>query len=95
MRLQAKDDHRNNFFSGGKPVASDINERDIEIIETIKPELKKAGLYFVGIDILGKYLIEINVTSPTCLQEINRLNGQQLENQVIEFVENLVEKERN
>lgn len=95
LRLHADGDHRNNFFSGGKPSAAEINARDKEIIKTVKPELKKAGLYFVGIDILGKYLIEINVTSPTCLQEINHFSGQQLEARVIEFVENLVEKERN
>ena len=83
--------HRNNFFSGGKPELTDINERDLEIIDTIKPKLKELGLYFVGIDIIGKYLIEINVTSPTCLQEINRLNGEKLEEEVINIVENLID----
>lgn len=92
LRLHSEDDHRNNFFSGGKPLAAEINKRDREIIHVIKPELKKLGLYFVGIDILGDYLIEVNVTSPTCLQEMNRLYSRQLEDDVIGFSENLIEK---
>lgn len=91
LRVHSKDDYRNNFFSGGKPVATDINARDKEIIQILQPELKKLGLYFVGIDILGGYLIEVNVTSPTCMQEINRLSDQHLEDRVIAFVENWVE----
>jgi len=92
LRVHAADDHRNNFFSGGKPVATQITQRDREIISALKPELQKLGLWFVGIDILGGYLIEVNVTSPTCLQEINALTGQSLEDRVIDFVENLIEK---
>ncbi|MFA5088497.1 MAG: glutathione synthase [Candidatus Omnitrophota bacterium] len=90
MRVHAPDDHRNNFFSGGKAVAADINKRDQEIIRALKPELQRLGLYFVGIDILGDFLTEVNVTSPTCLQEMNRLYGQRLERPVINFMENLV-----
>src|SRR3989338_1153264 len=90
LRVHSRDDHRNNFFAGGKPHAAEITERDQEIIETLSPHLKRLGLYFVGIDIIGDYLIEVNVTSPTCLQEMNRLTGQELEDRVIEFAENLV-----
>ncbi|MBN1869383.1 MAG: glutathione synthase [Candidatus Omnitrophica bacterium] len=92
LRLHSEDDHRNNFFSGGKPLAVKINRRDQEIIDVIKPELKKLGLYFVGIDIIGDYLIEVNVTSPTCLQEMNQLYDRQLEYDVISFSEELVEQ---
>ena len=92
LRVHSKDDHRNNFFAGGKPHAAEITERDQEIIETLSPHLKRLGLYFVGIDIIGDYLIEVNVTSPTCLQEMNRLYGKELEDAVIEFAENLVEE---
>ncbi len=87
LRVHSKKDHRNNFFSGGKPERSEVTKRDMEIIKEIKPMLEKEGLFFVGIDIIGDCLIEINVTSPTCLQEINRLNKAQLEKNVIEFVE--------
>jgi len=95
LRLHAEDDHRNNFFSGGQPLATKITDEDLVIIDAIKPALVARGLYFVGIDILGKYLTEINVTSPTCLQEMNRLYNQQLEDQVIEFAEKLVDQKRS
>ena len=94
LRVHAPDDHRNNFFAGGKPMATDINSRDREIIGMLKPELQKLGLFFVGIDIIDGYLIEVNVTSPTCLQEMNRLYGQKLEEKVIGFAEKLVEHNR-
>jgi len=87
LRISEKG-HRNNFLSGGKPVKTDISDNDLKIIDLLKPHLKKLGLYFVGIDIIGDYLIEVNVTSPTCLQEMNRLYDQQLEDEVIHFVEN-------
>lgn len=93
LRVHAPDDHRNNLFAGGKEMSADVNERDREIIGILKPALQKLGLTFVGIDIIGGYLIEVNVTSPTCLQEMNRLYGQKLEEKVIDFAERLV-KER-
>lgn len=92
LRVHPPDDHRNNLFAGGKEMPADINARDRKIIGILKPELQKLGLYFVGIDIIGEYLIEVNVTSPTCLQEMNRLYGQKLEEKVIEFAEKLVKK---
>ena len=94
LRVHGEDDHRNNFYAGGKPVESEITHRDLEVIKTLKPYLKKLGLHFVGIDMLGDYLIEVNVTSPTCLQEMNRLYDCKLEDKVIQFAENLV-NERN
>ena len=90
LRLHAENDHRNNIFSGGKPKTTRMTANDLRNIETLKPHLVRLGLYFVGIDILGDYLIEVNVTSPTCIQEINRLYGENLELKVMEFVEELV-----
>ena len=87
LRVHGEEDHRNNFFSGGKPVASNITARDQEIIDVLKPHLQSLGLFLVGIDIIGEYLIEVNVTSPTCLREMNRLNHEALEEKVIDFVE--------
>jgi len=89
LRVHGQDDYRNNFFSGGKPEKTEITAREHEIISILKPELQKLGLYFVGIDIMGDYLIEVNVTSPTCLQEINNLSNLQLEDKVINFAEEL------
>lgn len=87
IRLHPKTDHRNNLFAGGKALATKITTHDLNIIKTIKPYLQRLGLYFVGIDILGKYLIEVNVTSPTCLQEMNRLYAKHLEKNVLDFIE--------
>jgi glutathione synthase len=64
-----------------------LTSRDIEICETIGPELKSRGLIFAGIDVIGDYLTEINVTSPTGLQEINRFNNVQLESQLWDAIE--------
>ncbi len=95
LRLHSPDDHRNNFFSGGKPYPADLTSRDNEIIALLRPKLKSLGLTFVGIDILGDFLIEVNVTSPTCLQEMNRLYDQHLEDAVIRFVEAQVAQRKN
>ncbi|MDP8263941.1 MAG: glutathione synthase [Candidatus Aceula lacicola] len=92
LRVHAQDDHRNNFFSGGYAKPIDITAKDQRIIELLKPHLRSLGLYFVGIDIIGDYLIEVNVTSPTCLQEMNRFYHQALEDQVINFAEELTKK---
>ena len=90
LRMHEDGEHRNNFFAGGKPKPAVVNARDKKIVSILKPHLQKLGLYFVGIDILGDYLIEVNVTSPTCLQEMNRLYNVKLEEKVIDFVEKLV-----
>ncbi len=90
IRMHEEGEHRNNFYSGGKPLPADITANDKKIVSTLKPHLQKLGLYFVGIDILGKYLIEVNVTSPTCLQEINRLYNVRLEEKILDFVEKLI-----
>ena len=87
MRKNLGSDHRHNFFAGGLPFKTDINKEDLKIIYTIQSFLVKNGLYFVGIDILGDKLIEINVTSPTCLQEISNLNKINLAKKVLEFVQ--------
>lgn len=92
LRIHSEEDHRNNFFAGGKPYPARIDERDREIIDIIKPDLQRLGLYFVGIDVISGYLIEINVTSPTGLQEINRLAKTSLEDRVMAFAEELVER---
>ncbi len=90
LRVHEEGEHRNNFYAGGKPMPTIITTNDKKIIALLKPHLQKLGLYFVGIDILGDYLIEVNVTSPTCLQEMNRLYNVQLEEKVIAFVEKMI-----
>lgn len=95
LRVHAEDDHRNNFFAGGKPLRAEINGRDREIIAVLKPRLQELGLYLVGIDVIGEYLIEVNVTSPTGLQEINKLCGTAGEDKIIDFVEKLTGRSRS
>jgi glutathione synthase len=74
-RVPAADETRSNLHVGGRPEAVNLTARDREICETIGPELKRLGLIFVGIDIIGDYLTEINVTSPTGIREVKRFGG--------------------
>ena len=67
------------MHAGATPTKSSLNARDHEICEAIGPALKERGLIFTGIDVIGGYMTEINVTSPTGLQEINRFDGVTLE----------------
>ena len=92
LRVHSEKDHRNNFFAGGKAEPCKISSKEKQTVKTLKPYLQKMGLYFVGLDFLGEKLIEINVTSPTCLQEMNRAYNKQLEKNVIDFVEERVNK---
>jgi glutathione synthase len=74
-RVPAADDLRSNMVRGGAAETTSIDDREREICEAIGPELKQRGLLFVGIDVIGGYLTEINVTSPTGLRAIRRLGG--------------------
>lgn len=69
-RIPAQGETRGNLAAGGRGVARPLSPSDKLIAETIAPELKKRGLYFVGLDIIGDKVTEINVTSPTCIREI-------------------------
>ena len=84
---QSNESHRNNFMAGGQAVQTDITDSDMTIVNSIRSYLIENGLYFVGIDILDGKLTEINVTSPTCMQEMNQLNNVQLQKNVIDFME--------
>lgn len=86
-RIPKSDDLRSNIHVGGDCVASDINRRDEEICRRLAPTLDGLGIYFAGLDIIGGYLTEVNVTSPTGVQEVNRLSGTKLEAKVIDLVE--------
>ncbi|MFC3053680.1 glutathione synthase [Kordiimonas pumila] len=86
-RVPAKGEIRSNLVAGGTAVQSTLTEREQEICERLKPELKKRGLVFVGIDVIGNWLTEINVTSPTGLQAVNRFDGIKLEATIWDAVE--------
>jgi glutathione synthase len=74
-RVPAGDETRSNMHVGGKAEAVELTCRDREICDAIGPELKRLGLIFAGIDVIGDYLTEINVTSPTGIREIKRFGG--------------------
>ena len=86
-RVPEEGDVRANMHAGGTPLRSTLTDREIEICETIGPELKRRGMIFTGIDVIGDYLTEINVTSPTGIQEINRFDGVRLEAQIWDAIE--------
>jgi glutathione synthase len=74
-RVPAEGEARSNMHVGGRPELSALTAREHEICEAIGPELKKRDLIFVGIDVIGGYLTEINVTSPTGIREVKRFGG--------------------
>jgi glutathione synthase len=90
FRVPREDEHRGNIHVGGFCVKAEITPRDREICRMLRPRLQRDGLYFVGLDIIGDYVTEINVTSPTGVQEVDRLDGVNLEAKVIDFVESRV-----
>ncbi len=87
LRVPREDEHRGNIHVGGTCVSTEVTARDRFIVDTLAPSLREDGLFFVGLDIIGDFLTEVNVTSPTGIQEINALNEVCLEASVIDFVE--------
>ncbi len=87
-RVPSGNEFRGNMAVGGKAVKIDITDREQEICALVAPQLKADELYFVGIDVIGDYLTEVNVTSPTGIREIDRLNNVNLGEKVIKWVEN-------
>lgn len=73
LRVASSKEHRSNIHVGGQVKKTELSPRDLEICEKIKSRLLQDGLFFVGLDVIGNHLTEINVTSPTGFQEINRL----------------------
>ena len=86
-RRPSKDDLRSNMHVGGKAEPSALTPRDHEIAARVGPSLRERGLWFVGIDVIDGLLTEINVTSPTGLQELARFDGLRLEVELIDLVE--------
>ena len=86
-RIPPHDDIRSNMHVGGTPAKSDLTERDIEICNRLSSVLRKKNLFFVGIDVIGQHLTEINVTSPTGLQELERFEKKNYARMIWEGVE--------
>ena len=74
-RVPAAHDHRSNMHAGGRAEPATLTKREHEICEAIGPDLKKRGLIFTGIDVIGDYMTEINVTSPTGIRQVKKFGG--------------------
>ena len=86
-RVPPPGEARANMHAGGKAMKSTLTTRDREICAAIGPALRESGLVFVGIDVIGDYLTEINVTSPTGIQEINRFDGVSIERDIWDAID--------
>jgi len=89
-RVPADGEARSNMHVGGTPLKSQLTEREHEICAVIGPELKRRGMIFVGIDVIGGMMTEINVTSPTGIQEIDRYDGSNLSGLIWDAIEGKV-----
>jgi len=88
-RIPAPGETRGNLAAGGQGVGMELNSRERWICEQIGPTLKAMGLIFVGIDVIGDYLTEINVTSPTCIRELDNKYNIDIGMQLMNCLENL------
>ncbi len=93
-RVPLETENRANMAVGGRPVKTELTPRDREICARLAPFLRREGLVFVGIDVIGDFLIEVNVTSPTGLAELARLDGGDPAGRILAHVERLAADRR-
>ena len=93
-RVPPRGESRSNLHVGGRAEKAQLTEHDKVICEAIGQSLIDRGLIFVGIDVIGNYITEINVTSPTCLQEINKFDNVQLESDIWDTIERKLQVKR-
>jgi glutathione synthase len=86
-RIPAAGESRGNLAAGGSGVVQPLSDRDRWICDQVSQQLKDRNLYFVGLDVIGDYLTEINVTSPTCLREISNETGIDIAGQLMDVIE--------
>ena len=86
-RIPPKGEFRGNLAVGGTGLVKPLSKRDLWIAEQVSPTLKEKGLVFVGLDVIGDYLTEINVTSPTCVREIDKLHNTAIGETLMEAIE--------
>ena len=91
-RVPAKGELRGNLAAGATAIAKSLTERDLWICSQVGPKLKELGLVLVGLDVIGDYLTEINVTSPTCFREYRNLCDIEVSRKLMDCVENIVNK---
>lgn len=86
-RIPAQGETRGNLAAGGRGEGVELSERDYWICAQVAPELRRRGLMFVGLDVIGDYLTEINVTSPTCIRELDAIYGLDIAGQLMDCIE--------
>ena len=89
-RIPAAGESRGNLAAGGRGVARPLSSRDLEIVRAVSPELRRRGLAFVGLDVIGDYLTEVNVTCPTCIRELDEQCDLDIAGDFMAHVETLV-----
>lgn len=87
LRVPRSDDVRANIHAGGRVEATELTPKEARVVESVAPKLREHGLWFVGLDLIGEKLIEVNVTSPTGIQELGRFAGRPVEEDVIAWLE--------
>ena len=90
-RIPAEGEHRGNLAAGGRAEGVALSERDLWICDQLSTELKNKGLIFVGIDVIGDYLTEVNVTSPTCIRELDNLYNLNIAGLLMDSIEKRME----
>ncbi|NOX07908.1 MAG: glutathione synthase [Gammaproteobacteria bacterium] len=88
-RIPAKGEARANLAAGGRGEGIELSERDRWICQQVGPVLREKGLLFVGLDVIGDYLTEINVTSPTCIRELDKLYDLDIAGQLIDCIQKI------
>jgi len=91
-RIPAKGESRGNLAAGASYKGVDLTEREFEICNAIGPKLKEMGLMFVGLDVIGDYVTEINVTSPTCIRELDTIYSANISGLLMDEIENSLEE---
>jgi len=87
LRVPPQGETRANFHAGGAAQPGRLDAADLQIVERLAPKLREEGLFFVGIDVIGGYLTEINVTSPTGVLEVDNLESRCLEGEIVDALE--------
>jgi glutathione synthase len=90
-RIPAKGETRGNLAAGGSAEGQPLTQRDYWIAQQVGPTLKEKGLVFVGLDVIGDFLTEINVTSPTCVQELDRQFGLNISGKLMDVIEQQIQ----
>ena len=87
QRMPGGDDHRGNLAAGARAESRPLNDRDRWLCSVIGPKLKAAGMIFVGLDVIGDYVTEINVTSPTGIRELDKKHGADIGGMLVRAIE--------